>query len=178
MKIDVRYIFRDHLRTLRNAETRRASVFDILLFYFLPTALAVLVYYKGVDLKKVDAYNVSITFFGIFIALLLNIQVAIFSILQRKWSPPIDDGIRPYQDEKFKNRQTLLAELNANLSYLILVCCIALFSALTFFVREWSAGLGPAVMTFLYVHFLFTLVMIVKRSHALFQSEYSEHTSP
>ena len=47
MKIDVRYIFRDHLRTLRNAETRRASVFDILLFYFLPTALAVLVYYKG-----------------------------------------------------------------------------------------------------------------------------------
>ncbi|MES1975082.1 MAG: hypothetical protein V4472_21700 [Pseudomonadota bacterium] len=177
MKIDVRYIIRDHFRTLRNAETKRVSAFDILLFYAIPTVVAGLSWYYQLDLKKSDAFNVSITFFGIFIALLLNLQVAIFAILQRKWKPSADDRMQPYQDEKFRDRQTLLGELNANLSYLVLVCCIALFAALIFFVREWNAGLGPAMMIFLYVHFLFTLVMIVKRSHVLFQSEYSEHTS-
>lgn len=175
MKIDIRYIIRDHLRTLRNAETKRVSVFDILLFYVLPIVLAGSAWWYSIDLKKVDAYNVSITFFGIFIALLLNLQVAIFAILQRKWEPSADDRMQLYHDEKFENRQVLLGELNANLSYLILVCCTALFAALIFFVREWNAGFGPAAMILLYAHFLFTLVMIVKRSHALFQSEYSEH---
>ena len=177
MKIDVRYIIRDHLRTLRNADTGKTSAFDVLLFYFAPLAVAISAWWSHIDLKKADAYNVSITFFGIFIALLLNLQMAIFAILQRKWEPSADDRMQPYQDEKFRNRQTLLAELNANLSYLILICCIALFAALVFFVREWNAGFGPAAMIFLYVHFLFTLIMIVKRSHVLFQTEYSQHTS-
>ena len=176
MKIDIRYIIRDHFKTLRNAETKKASAFDIFLFYVLPAALAVWAYWDHINLKKPDVYNVSITFFGIFIALLLNLQVAIFAILQRKWAPLADDRMHIYQDQKFEDRQILLSELNANLSYLILVCCFALFAALIFFVREWNADFGPAAMVFLYTHFLFTLVMIVKRSHILFQSEYSEHT--
>jgi len=177
VKIDIRYIIRDHLKTLRDAEANRLSAFDILLFYIVHFILSGLAWWYNIDLKKADAYNVSITFFGIFIALLLNLQVAIFAILQRKWDPVADDRMQPYQDEKFADRQTLLAELNANLSYLILVCCIALFAALILFVSGWNAGFGPATMIFLYVHFLFTLVMIVKRSHVLFQSEYGEHTS-
>jgi len=32
-------------------------------------------------------------------------------------------------------------------------------------------------MIFIYLHFLLTLVMIVKRAHALFQSEYDERTA-
>jgi hydrogenase-4 membrane subunit HyfE len=152
-------------------------VFDILLFYAFPLALAIVAFICHVHLKKADAFSVSITFFGIFIALLLNLQVAIFAILQRRWEPSADERMQSYQVEKFEYRQTLLAELNANLSYLILLCCLALFASLVFFVEEWNNGVGPATMIFLYVHFLITLVMIVKRSHVLFQSEYSEHTA-
>jgi len=154
----------------------RISAVDLLLFYAFPLALAIAAYVFHVHLKKADAFSVSVTFFGIFIALLLNLQVAIFAILQRRWEPSTDERMRSYQIEKFEDRQTLLAELNANLSYLILLCCVALFASLVFFVAEWTAGFGPAAMVFLYIHFLITLVMIVKRSHVLFQSEYSEHT--
>lgn len=176
MKVDVRHIFRDHFRTLRNAETGRWSAFDYLFFYFVPLAGAIWAYRYGVKFAKADVYNVSITFFGIFIALLLNLQVAIFAILQRRWEPSADDRMQPYQIEKFENRQKLLGELNANLSYLILMCCIALFATLIFFVREWNSGFGPAATIFLYGHFLLTLIMIVKRAHVLFQSEYGERT--
>lgn len=178
MKIDVSYIIRDHFRTLRNAATGRPSAFDFLLFYGVPLIAATSAYCIDIDVNKPDIYNVSITFFGIFIALLLNLQVAIFAILQRRWQPPADDRMHDSQKEKFEDRQILLGELNANLSYLILVCCIALFAALLFFVREWVAGFGPAATIFLYCHFLFTLIMIVKRAHVLFQSEYGEHTEP
>ena len=177
MKTSIRYIIRDHFKTLRNAETGRISVFDIVLFYMMPASLAIIAYCFNLHLKKADAYNVSITFFGIFIALLLNIQVAIFSILQRKWRPSEDERMQPHQDEKLANRRTLLSELNANLSYLILFCCLSLVAALIFFVQELNIGLGPATMIFIYLHFLLTLVMIVKRAHALFQSEYDERTA-
>ncbi|AGH48790.1 hypothetical protein G432_05315 [Sphingomonas sp. MM-1] len=66
---------------------------------------------------------------------------------------------------------------NESLPALILVCCVALFAALIFFVKEWNSGFGPAATIFLYGNFLFTLIMIVKRSHVLFQSEYGEHTA-
>lgn len=177
MKIDVSYIIRDHLRTLRNAEKHRISAFDILLFYILPIAIAVCAYYFKLTFKKADVYNVSITFFGIFIALLLNLQVAIFAILQRRWEPSEDERMQPYQKTKFDNRRILLSEVNANLSYLVLFCCFALFAELVFYIREWLLGLGPSITVFIYTHFIFTMIMIVKRSHVLFQSEYGEDTA-
>ena len=146
MKIDVRYIVRDHVLTLRNAETNKLSVFDMMLFYATPLALFSIALFYQVSLKKSDVFSVSITFFGIFIALLLNLQVAIFAILQRQWQPSADDRMQAFQIEKFEARQTLLSELNANLSYLILVCCVALFASLIFFVMEWNTGIGPAIL--------------------------------
>jgi hypothetical protein len=176
MKIDVRYIIKDHFRTLRNAEDGRTSVFDVFLFYVMPVLTACLSYQQGFVFNKAEVYSVSITFFGIFIALLLNLQVAIFSILQRRWESAEDDRMQPHQARKFQVRGSLLAEVNANISYLILVCCVALFAALIFYVGEWNSGFGPATTILLYMHFLLTLIMIVKRSHVLFQSEYGEHT--
>ena len=176
MKIDIRYIVRDHIRTLRDDGRGTTSKFDILLFYIFPIAVSAWAYVCKVSFAKSDVYNVSITFFGIFIALLLNLQVAIFAILQRRWEPSADERMQSHQDNRREIRQSLMSELNANLSYLILVCCVALFAALIFYVEEDLHGFGPAATIFLYTHFLFTLVMIVKRAHALFQSEYGEQT--
>lgn len=176
MKIDIRYIVRDHMRTLRNAQTNKVSVSDIVLFYAVPAALAGAAFWLKFEFKKADVFNVSVTFFGIFIALLLNIQVAIFAVFQRKWGSPIDDRMKDYQDKKFKDRQKLLSEMNANLSYLVLVSCLALFVLFVFYVQECLQGIGPAITVFIYTHFFLTLIMIVKRAHALFQSEY-DHRS-
>ncbi len=173
MKIDVGVIVRDHFRTLYDKKAVKASVGEILLFYGAPLVLAILAYERAF-IMKADGYNVSITFFGIFIALLLNIQVAMFSIFQRKWDKPLDEKEARVQAKVIASRRLLLEELNANISYLVLVCCVALTSAVVFYVAAWTTGVAPSFTVFLYAHFLLTLLLIVKGSHALFQREYRE----
>lgn len=173
MKINVSSIVRDHWATLYNAESGKRSIFDFVLFYLVPVVVGISFYWLGSNLSK-DAYNVSITFFGIFIALMLNIQVAIFSIFQRKWTASADKRVAEVQERQVQERRTLLKELNANVSYIVLVCCAALFAVLVFYIRDLKEGIWPAVTIALYSHFMLTLLMIVKRAHALFQKEYRD----
>lgn len=147
------------------------SIYDLLVFFAIPAFAGLALYFLCFDVKT-DAYNVSITFFGIFIALLLNIQVAIFSILQRRWTSPDDPKLKDVQAKKLVERRNVLNELNANLSYLILVSCGALFLSLLFYVNEWKRGVAPALLGAIYIHFILTMVMVVKRAHLLFQKEY------
>lgn len=171
MKLDVQSIVRDHWRTLTKGQSATASLTDFLTFLGLPLIAAIVAGQHGLELK-IDAYNVSVTFFGIFIALLLNIQVAIFAIFQRKWTVSDDPIEAKIQQGVVDVRRQLLGELNANISYLVLVCCTALFVSLCAYVAEWKQGFVPAAIAFLYGHFLLTLLMVVKRSHAVFQQEY------
>lgn len=172
MKLNVWMIVRDHLRTLYNARTGRLSVVDGLFFYGLPLMTAAAAFKLDFSVS-VDAYNVSITFFGIFIALLLNIQVAIFAVFQRQRKKPDDARLAEIQKGEIEARRLLLREANSNLSYLTLVSCVALVTFLVSYVFEWKDGFAAAIGVFLYGHFISTLIMIVKRFHALFQSEYA-----
>jgi hypothetical protein len=176
MKINVAPIVRDHIDSLYDSRTNRVSLFDFALFYGLPIIAAGASYYVGLRLKP-DAYNISITFFGIFIALILNIQVAMFSIFQRKWEYPSDKRIASSMADTLADRKKLVIELNANLSYLILICCVALALSVISFIKVGDGEFIPAVMLFLYAHFLLTLLMVVKRAHALFHKEYRDSPS-
>lgn len=173
MKINVSSILRDHFATLHVAGHKRTSIADVLIFYVVPVALGSTAVSMGFEVRA-DAYNASITFFGIFIALLLNIQVGMFAIFQRKWEISSDPRIAEIQRETLEDRRTLLTELNANVSYLVLIACAALLASLASYIEKWEKGFAPALMVLLYTHFLLTLVMIVKRAHALFHKEYRD----
>ena len=173
MKINVSSVVRDHLRTLRNVESSRVDYVDLIIFYGTPIAVAVAAFYSGFCVT-IDGYSVSITFFGIFLALLLNIQVAIFGIFQRKWDAPSDPRLAEMQRQNLADRRTLLKELNSNISYLTLISCTGLSAVLMFYVFKITNGFGPAFSAFVYVHFILTFIMIIKRSHALFQKEYRD----
>jgi len=173
MKINILPIVRDHLTTLYDANSNRTKLTDILIFYIIPLAAGAIAFTLNFKVKA-DSYNVSITFFGIFLALLLNIQVAIFGIFQRKWDAPLDQ-IKAQEQTKLRiERRKLLSELNTNISYLTVVSSVALVAFLIFYVAELDEGLSPAVAVILYSHFILTFMMIVKRSHALFQKEYTD----
>lgn len=176
MKIGISSILRDHISTLRSDGRKKTSTTDVLIFYLLPITMGVISYFLNLRLDK-DVYNVSITFFGIFLALLLNLQVAIFAIFQRKWALPEDERLREIQKGELRDRRQLLSELNANISYLTIVSCISLTTMLIFYVRQMVSGWQPALTAALYAHFLLTLLMIIKRSHALFQKEYRDSPS-
>lgn len=171
MKIDLRPIVHDHIATLRDDKTQGKSYPDLVLFYGLPVAFGIVSYYQEISLDR-EAFNASITFFGIFIALLLNVQVAIFSIYQRKWQSSSDNRVDEVRNEQVEKRRQLLGELNANVSYLILICFVSLVISLTAYALKADGNLVSAFILVAYAHFLLTMMMIVKRSHILFQKEY------
>lgn len=172
MKIDVRQIVGDHFSTLKDVRTKRLSVSDLAIFYVIPTLAGLGAFLVKMPLDR-DVYNAAITFFGIFIALLLNVQVAIFGIFQRKWLPPSDKKLMSIFAERNKERKELLGELNANISYLTLICCVALVEAFAFFVFKNLTPIAVGIVVTTSVHFLVTLLMTVKRTHVLFQKEYT-----
>ena len=69
-------------------------------------------------------------------------------------------------------KRLLLSELNTNISYLILVSCSALILFLLFYSFPMPERFATAVTAFIYIHFILSLLMVIKRSHALFQLEY------
>ena len=171
MKIDIIPIIKDHFETLRDSRTNRYSVADFIIFYGIPILTGIAPFIWCIRFNS-NFYNVSITFFGIFIALLLNVQVAIFGIFQRKWDKPEDENLADIQKEKLEERRYLLGELNSNLSYMTLVSCFALMFFLLFFVFEIFPLVAASLTCVVYIHFILTLMMAVKRSHTLFQMEY------
>ncbi len=174
MKINIFPIIRDHLKSLRNEKTDKPSYLDYFIFFGVPIILGFFVYYNDLHLDR-ESYNASITFFGVFIALLLNIQIAIFSIYQRKWKRKQEDIDAQIQDEDLEIRRRLLEQLNSNISYLVLICCITLVIVLSSYVQSDNSILTATITFGLYAHFILTMLMIVKRAHALFQREYGEN---
>lgn len=182
MKFDVRYVIFDHFATLRDSKGKKFSFLDLTFFYFAPISFGVFVYYLDSFTLSKEAYSLSVTFYGIFIALLLNMQVAIFGIFQRKNIGGSDKGVEKEDKKEIISsndivdlqdlRTTILGETNSNISYLILVCCIALAIFFGFFVYEKPGRIQTAISVTINVHFLFTLLMIVKRVHVLFAEEY------
>lgn len=170
MKFGVWHIICEHVKTLYDDRTKAPSFGDMATFFVTPLLAGSTAYGFGLEMRP-DSFNVSITFFGIFIALLLNIQVAIFSIFQRKWdtseSKTPDEPI-----ELLEIRRRILSELSTNISYLIILCSFSLVFFFIIFVSESRNSITSAVSVAIYTHFFATFLMIIKRSYALFKKEY------
>jgi hypothetical protein len=177
MKISIYDVIKDHLFTLRDQDSRRISLVDITIFYVLPLALSFSVEMTDFRGSK-EFYNLSMTFYGIFIALLLNLQVATFGIFQRKWPIPDDPRSAELQKSLLETRKALLREINANISYLTAISCVSVSIFLVFFALDAVGVVFVAISSYLYAHFVVTLLMVVKRSHALFRQEYDPELDP
>ncbi|WP_221989771.1 hypothetical protein [Rhizobium laguerreae] len=171
MKANVFHILLAHLATMKVDGENRYHRPDILLFFAVPLLVCIFVWIVGGRLDK-DAFNVSISVFAIFSALLLNVQIALFSIYQREWKAKGDSISAEIQHEKARLRRELLGELNTNISYLIVLSVFSVTVFLIFFVSTDMDLIETPVSVYLYGHFLLTLLMVIKRAHALFQKEY------
>ena len=120
-----------------------------------------------------DIYNVSISAFAIFASLLLNVQIALFGIFQRE--KKLQDIIDP-QDKRdyefIKIKKDLFSELNTNISYLIIVCCLCVMLFLMLYIIDTRKNIEIYLSFYFYSHFILTLLMIIKRTYAVFQREY------
>ena len=171
MKANVFHIFMAHLDTLKVNDEARYHRPDILLFFILPLLIAAMAWAFGGVIEN-DTFSVSISVFSIFSALLLNVQIALFGISQREWKFESDQLSAELRKEKLEERRELLGELNTNISYLVVVSCFAVTVFLIFYIVKMTDDLETAISIWLYTHFFLTLLMVIKRAHALFQKEY------
>ena len=172
MKINFWIIVSDHLRTLRDARRGSVSYPDIIIFFAIPSILAFIAFSVGLSLAE-DYWSLSITFFGIFIALLLNMQVAVFGIHQKGTTRKTAFEINEAAENEERRKRKLIAELNASLSYLTLVSTFSLIVSFCAFIWKTNHGIFVSVSIFFSTHFALTLLMVLKRSHILFKREFS-----
>ncbi len=163
-KINVSRIIRDHIGTLIDAQTRKISVWDLILFFVLPAIAAVLILFvMGTPIDR-PISNILITSLSVFSGLLLNLLLLIYDLVMKEVQ---ESG----QEQEPTPKGQLLREIVANISYSILVSvfCVAI---LLIAYLDIGSGVFLKIFSFsvyfLVIQFLLTLFMVLKRVHVLF----------
>jgi hypothetical protein len=170
MKIDPSPIIADHFKTLRDARSNRISLLDLVTFYFLPAVAAGTVFEYRVTFTS-DVFGQSIAVFAIFSALLFSVQVALFGIFTKRRSD-VDEYREAFEARRLAARRELIKETNSNISYLIFFSAFSVTVFIGAFAVRLTDKVEAPIAVFLYLHFMLTLLMIIKRVHALFDKEY------
>ncbi len=170
-KINPSIIISSHLNSLRNHG--KLVVSDLLVFYALPLVLGIGFYLLDWRIPKA-AVELSITVFSIFAALLLSVQVALYSVSLRKLSPPTDPRKKRAFDVQSSTRLVVIRELNDNISYLILLAVVWVTVLLILFALGCHGRVASAVVFVMLAHFFLTLLMVVKRASIVFSREYED----
>lgn len=170
-KINPKSIILSHFDSLKDDRNKKISLIDIITFYFAPVIVGIVFFISG-QLMTNEVFNGSASVFGIFVGLLLNVQVAIFNIFLKKTEYGNDDAGNIILKKKISARNRILRELNANISYLILVCCFAICASIVFLSLSHNSPVFSAIIVALYVHIILNMMMTVKRGFALFDFEY------
>lgn len=170
MKIGIANIISDHLSTLQNAKTGKVSLIDLAIFYGIPLSASSIIFVNEIEFDG-DVFSQSIAVFSIFSALLFSVQVALFGIYTKKRENP-DEFSEVFFTERLEARRDLIRETNANISYLIFVSAVSVTIFLGSLIVNKTDYFEPSFAIFLYLHFILTLLMIIKRVHVLFDKEY------
>lgn len=188
-KINICEVLTGHFRTLRDADTKKISKWDVFTFIALPFIIAVLFSYIGNGITK-DLISLLVNFSAILTALLLSVLVLVYDQ---------ESKIRQKKDTDtfYESKKTLLTELYYNICYsilcgvLLVVLCfiVSLFlvdkngyfycETYVFFMEKPNITLHFNLLSFILiplviffcVHLILNIVMIVKRMHALLTLE-------
>lgn len=171
-KIDVRQLIKDHLSTMRDANTGLPSLVDVFVFFALPILASVgLVWLLEIELSK-GGIELLTTVFSILTGLLLNLLVLIFDL-----SAKSRDQVEAVNREAGSNpnayygklgAQKLIKETYVNISFEILVSLFVLGLLSLSLIDSTKINTILSLLIFSLVgHFLLTLLMIIKRMHVL-----------
>lgn len=156
-KINVWRIVADHFATLKNSNSKNISLVDILVFFGTPAVLLYLIVEAKVCFTP-GALNFAATTFAIFIGLLLNIQVLIFTSASK---------------DNSADRKRLLGEVFSNISFSILlfISGLSICATLLFVPAGLTFAILQSIMIYLALTAGLTLLMILKRIHVILQTE-------
>ena len=168
-KINIFDICRDHINTLRNFDTKKVSIGDLVLFFVIPLPIGAGAVWVHGSMKNTEV-TVLVTAFSIFTALLFNLLLLTFDLISKT------DGSS--DDFMIRLKMLLLQQTYNNISFCILVAITAIGLLLIYLLDsrlgfsidqvEYVISFGVYYLTTL---FLLTLLMILKRVHILLSKE-------
>lgn len=152
-KINLKQIFIDHFKTLKDESTGGISKPDLFFFFVIPVIPAYfLIHYKYSI--SIDKLNVIISTNSIFIGLLFNLLALLYSLYQS-----------PENQTKFKKELT--KEMLANISFEIIILIFSIIFAIFSIVDNlFLNDLFSLITYYLSTTCFFTLFMILKRMYS------------
>lgn len=172
-KVNIVIVVRDHIGTLYDDKSGKFSKSDFAFFYLFPLLLGALYYFFPFPLPN-EINGALIAVFSVFAALLFSAQMALYGLSPRKPSDGEDATSKAREEERFRRDRKFFADVNYNVSYLILLSCISLLVFVAMMIASLSGRLEGAILVVLVSHFFLTLLMLVKRTHIAFSSKYEE----
>jgi len=163
-KIDVLPIVVRHFDTLRDHSTGKLSSVDIVVFFGIPLAASLAAFHYRLTLTS-DALNAILASFSIFAALLLNLLLLVYT--------RAGEDVRP--DIFSANIKQFIRELSENIEFAVLVSVFVVICSLIAVVTlKADPGKAPhatltvsVILVYLTSNFLLTLLMVLKRIHAM-----------
>lgn len=177
-KVCVSHIFKMHFETL-SSTNGNVSWGDIFTFYGIPLIPSISLFFIGYRMDK-DLTSLVINFGAIFSALLLSVLVLIYDQEKKLREDQQEQSISDLGQPTYSIKKKIISSLYNNLCYAILMSIVlimvALFNQITTNVPNlYSLGVCLSSMAvFIIINIMFTIVMIVKRMHALLHSKSSE----
>lgn len=176
-KINVSDIFRGHFDTLKNADTNKTSIIDIITFIIFPFFISIVFVWLNHPFSN-ELISLLVNFGSIFTALLLSVLVLVYEQENK-----LDERNKFEPQSNYDKKKSLLSELYYNICYsmvisliLVLMCLIETiikskcFTILTIKLDLSLYLLSPFIM-FLSLHLILTIIMIIKRMHTLLTTE-------
>jgi hypothetical protein len=162
VKFSIWRIIVDHIDTFRNAESCKYRPLDFITMLLLPVLIGAILTYFNYLLSK-EVVNALLTSLSVFAALLFNLLLLVYSIVEKGSDV-----------NRSKIRTTFLKAIYANISFCILLTVITIALLLAVFIGI-EAARFKLILTFiiysLTAMFLLTLLMILRRVHALLFGE-------
>lgn len=139
-KINIVKIFDDHNKTLRAFDTGKIRIVNLILQYGLPLIIAVIFLCFDLQINDTIATPI-ITALAVFCPLLLNLQMLVYGMLEKKLNNSAESGNK-------KHVEDLLKETYYNISFGILISILALLFFFVFFIH-FSAPVNSTITTWL-----------------------------
>lgn len=171
-KININKIIVDHIHTLRDyskvVEYRKNpgkmkkrelySKSDFFIFFILPIIISIFLLYFEF-LPNDNTLIGLVTSLSIFSALLFNLLLIIYDIMQKTTNNKV--------------KKELLREMYSNISFCILIAiCTTIFAILGLIIKENIIFLVLSFLVYyLFTLFILTILMVLKRTHALLSRE-------
>lgn len=179
-KLNIKYIFWDHIATLCDGDDETTSIYDVVTFYGIPLLVSFMfwVLTHSIDERAAERIDsIVVSAFSIFAALLLNVQVLIIGLKSQKLTSglaeePLIGEDAVWTTRKRTQRDKFISDVFSNVSYAIATSIILVgFTILLIFCGLDRYPTGKAIQLYGIIHFVLTLLMILKRMHIVIGAE-------